>query len=294
MNALPPSDGTDFETHRAYLTGLAYRMLGSVAEAEDVVQDAYLRWHAVRPERIDRPRGFLSKTVTRLCLDRLKSARARRESYTGPWLPEPLLDAPPLSAPAATELGRDLSFALLMALERLSPLERAAFILHDIFDMEFAEVAQVLDRGQAACRQLAARARVRVRSARPRFRPSPDQHRRIAAAFAQAALKGDPSELARLLAQDVVLYSDGGGKAAAALRPITGRDRVSRFIAGLVRKLPAAGGIRIRPQPINGLPGFVIGFADGSLQTVALEALGAEVAAIYIVRNPDKLRHVSY
>ncbi|HEU0031075.1 MAG TPA: sigma-70 family RNA polymerase sigma factor [Kofleriaceae bacterium] len=279
-----------FEAHRRYLRGLAYRMLGSVAEAEDVVQDAFLRWTAADRERVAEPRAFLSRIVTRLALDRLKSARAQREQYVGTWLPEPVVDGhDPIETIA---LADDLSVALLVALERLSPLERAAFLLHDVFDMEFEQVADVLDRSEAAVRQLAARAREHVRQGRARYDGSADAAR-IADAFATAMVSGDVDALAKLLAADAVFYSDGGGKRAAALNPIYGRDKIVRFIIGVTRK---RGGIpdasTVERATINRLPGFVLHSPDG-VETLALEVAGEHIVAIYAVRNPDKLRHLS-
>jgi RNA polymerase sigma-70 factor, ECF subfamily len=293
MAAADRAGAEEFEPHRRHLTGLAYRMLGSLAEAEDAVQEAYLRWHATDQRKVADARAFLSKTVTRLCLDQLKSARVRRETYVGPWLPEPLLEESGLVVETASDYAHDLSVALMLALERLSPLERAAFLLHDVFDMDFAQVAETLGRGEAACRQLAARAREHVRAARPRFPFRPDEGARLAEAFMAAARSGDAGALARLLTADAALHSDGGGKKRAALNVIHGRDKIAAFFAGLVRKETSAiTAIRVRPARINGLPGFVAVEPDGTVQTIALEIAGAEIAAIYVVRNPDKLRHV--
>jgi RNA polymerase sigma-70 factor, ECF subfamily len=282
-------DAAGFEAHRRHLTGLAYRMLGSLAEAEDVVQEAFLRWHAADRAAVANPRAFLAKTVTRLCLDQLKSARARRETYVGPWLPEPVLDEAALAADTNAEFAHDLSVALLLTLERLSPLERAAFLLHDVFDMGYAEVAETLSRSEAACRQLAARAREHVRATRPRYRVSPDEGDRLAAAFRAASQSGDAAALARLLAADAVLYTDGGGRRVAALNPIYGADKISRFVVALAAKYPP---LPARPQRINGLPGFVVPDPEGGAQTVAFAIDGGKIAAIYLVRNPEKLRHV--
>ena len=279
-----------FAEHRNYLVRVAYRMLGSVAESEDVVQDAFLRWARAEDDAHD-PRAYLARIVTRLCLDRLKSAQVRREQYVGTWLPEPLVED------ATTErVADDLSVALLMTLERLTPLERAAFLLHDVFDMDYAEVASVLERSEPAVRQLAARARDHVRETRgdvrSRATPDPASEARLMSAFATAAVTGDVGALATLLAHDAVLYSDGGGKRRAALNPIYGADKIMRFIEGSVRKnpLPAAADA-YRPARINGLPGFVIRGAEG-LETIAIETDGTSVVAIYIVRNPDKLMHL--
>ncbi len=282
-----------FEAHRRALTGLAYRMLGSRAEAEDVVQDAYLRWHAADQAQIEEPRRYLGTVVTRLCLDRMKSAKARREIYVGPWLPEPVVDEA-LDAQPAGDLAHDLSVALMLVLERLSPLERASFLLHDVFGLDFAEVGRALDRSEATCRQLAARARAHIEEGRPRFRATQEEGRRLASAFMAAAQAGDLQTLADLLAQDAVLYSDGGGKRAAALNPIYGPDKIVRFIEGVARKNTGLSASQVRPATVNGLAGFVVREVDGLIDTMAFEVRDGRVAAIYIVRNPEKLRHVKY
>jgi len=269
------------DEHRRFLVGLAYRMLGSLAEAEDVVQDAYLR---TRDVSMDEPRAYLARVVTNLCLDRLKSARVRREEYVGTWLPEPVVEDP------AAPLAEDLSVALLMVLERLSPLERAAFLLHDIFDMDYAAVAKTLERSEAACRQLASRAREHVRQARPQVAPADAHADHIVAAFLTAAATGDVAGLASLLAEDAVLYTDGGGKRRAALNPIHGRDKIARFFIGVRDKNPPP--TNLTPARINGLPGFVF-YIDGEPETIAFEIRDGAIAEIYGVRNPDKLRHIT-
>ena len=293
MNASTEREGASFENHRRALTGLAYRMLGSRAEADDVVQDAYLRWHAVDRDAIAEPRRYLGTVVTRLCLDRMKSARARREVYVGQWLPEPVVDET-LDADAAGDLAHDLSVALMLVLERLSPLERASFLLHDVFGLDFSEVARTLQRGEAACRQLAARARGHIEEARPRFPASREQGTRLAAAFAAAAQKGDVATLTKLLAEDAVLYSDGGGKRAAALQPIRGADKIVRFLAGMARKTPSLMTFDVRRAAVNGLAGFVLREPDGSVDTVAIDHRDGRITAIYLTRNPEKLRHVRF
>jgi RNA polymerase sigma-70 factor (ECF subfamily) len=277
-----------FETHRQFLVGVAYRMLGSIAEAEDVVQDAFLRWRDHTTDVAD-PRAYLATVVTRLCLDLLKSARARREEYVGTWLPEPLVEEP--GPMPGTEVADDVSVALMLTLERLSPLERAAFLLHDVFDVGYAQIAVTLERSEAACRQLVARAREHVRDARPRFARSPDAEQRLVSAFAAAMLSGQIDALSAVLAKDAVLYSDGGGKRKAALNPIYGRDRILRFLTGIQKKSHTTVETA-RPARINGLPGFVLRTEDG-LETLALELRDDAIAAIYLVRNPDKLRHVA-
>lgn len=282
-----------FEARRGAMTGLAYRMLGSRAEAEDVVQDAWLRWRKVEAQTVQEPGAFLNRVVTRLCLDRLKSARARREVYVGEWLPEPVLDAEALS-PDEGGLDADLSVAFLLTLERLSPLERAAFLLHDVFDRPFAEVAAALDRSEAACRQLAARARAHVRQDRPRQKASPEAERRLAEAFMTAVVTGDAQGLKTLLAEDVVMHADGGGKINANLNPIFGVEKSIRLIEGVMRKFPPPEGVMPRLARINGMAGIVIAYPDGRVhQTMALEIAGDRIVAVYTVRNPEKLKGLS-
>jgi len=276
-----------FEALRPRLARLAYRMLGSLAEAEDVVQSAWLRWHDVDLDGIATPAAYLSRIVTRLCLDQMKSARARHETYFGSWLPEPLVEE--------TEGvdADDLTLTLMMALERLSPLERAAFLLHDVFAVPLDEVATTLEREGPAVRQLAARARKHVRDARPRFPVAPDEGDRIAKAFFAATRSGDTNSLRALLAETVVAKSDGGGKVLAFPNAVVGADRVLRLIAGIARKFDGAGFRMLRPMRIDGLPGYVSIDRGGALQTTALEIEDGRITAIYITRNPEKLGHVA-
>jgi RNA polymerase sigma-70 factor (ECF subfamily) len=282
-----------FETCRPHLIGLAYRMLGTMSEAEDIVQEAFLRWYRDDRRTVAAPRAYLSRIVTRLSLDHLKSARVKRESYVGVWLPEPLIQAAIDGTEAATALADDLSVAMLLALERLSPLERAAFLLHDVFDLPFTAVAETLGRNEAACRQLVVRARRHVRDGRPRFPVSAAEGATIAQAFFSASRSGDVTGLQRLLADDVVLYTDGGGRRHAAIRPIFGRDRVTRLFAGLVRKGLLGGSRLLRQCTINSLPGFVSIEADGIVQTTAFACTDGVITAVYVVRNPDKLGHLA-
>jgi RNA polymerase sigma-70 factor (ECF subfamily) len=291
MSAANDDAARSFEPLRGALIGLAYRMLGSRAEAEDIVQDAYLRWHATDRAAVREPRAFLSKAVTRLCLDHLKSARARREDYVGPWLPEPVLDDGALSAEGAGEYANDLSVALLLTLERLSPLERAAFLLHDVFDLSFEQVGETLGREAAACRQLAARARSHVREEKPRFRPSREEEGRVFAAFVAAAGNGDIAALSKVLAQDAVFYSDGGGKVKAALKPIHGPELIARFLVGVLGKYGTPE-MRYRATRVNGMPGLVLYEPQGPFQTFSLEIRDGLIQRLYTVRNPDKLRHL--
>src|SRR5688572_6533885 len=300
-----------FEPYRRRLLGLAYRMLGSMADAEDAVQETYLRWHGADRNKVLDPRAFLMTTTTRICLDMLTSARARREEYVGPWLPEPVVDTAALAPDSRTELAEDLSIALLLTLDRLSPLERAAFLLHDVFDFSFNEVAAALERSEAACRQLAARARAHVREVRPRGASQPvspkprggeggavrsgeldKKHEQLMSAFVTATSSGDLDALKQLLASDVRVVTDGGGKVAAALNVLDGADRAARFLVGAARK-----GWRddytLRFATINNLPGMIIGGPEGPVQTAAFEIEDGVILALYVVRNPDKLRHLA-
>jgi RNA polymerase sigma-70 factor (ECF subfamily) len=284
MDAPNTDAAADFEPHRKLLTGLAYRMLGSVAEADDVVQDAFLRWREVDRAAVDEPRAYLTRIVSRLCLDRMKSASHRREQYVGVWLPEPVV------AEAAASLADDLSVALLLALERLSPLERAAFLLHDVFDMDYVAIGDAIGREEAACRQLAARARAHVRDQRPRYEPNDAEARALADAFVTAAATGDTAALARMLADGAVLYSDGGGKRRAALNPIVGKDRILRFYEGIRCGFPPLHATE--RTTLNGLPGFVFHTSEGT-ETMAFEITDGAITAIYGIRNPDKVGHLA-
>jgi RNA polymerase sigma-70 factor, ECF subfamily len=293
-----------FEPYRQRLLGLAYRMLGSMADAQDAVQETYLRWHGADRDKVSDERAFLMTTTTRICLDVLGSARARREEYVGPWLPEPILDTAALAPDSHTELAEDLSIALLLTLERLSPLERSAFLLHDVFDFSFGEVASALQRSEAACRQLATRARAHVRSVRPSGATEPTtrpgeiqaSHAQLMAAFAAATRSGDVDALKQLLASDARVVTDGGGKVRAALKVIEGADDVARFLVDVTRSREDQWWqphFTVRFAMVNGLPGAVIDGSDGPVSTAAFEIEGGVVRALYIMRNPDKLRHLA-
>ena len=287
MSSSRPRDNDPIAPHRRRLLGLAYRMLGSRSDAEDVVQDAYLRF--VDASDVRNPEAFLVTVVTRLCLDRLRSARAQREIYVGPWLPEPVFDTDGLSADAATEFADDLSFALLLALDRLSPQERAAFLLHDVFDVPFSEIATMIDRSEPACRQLATRARRAVRDERPMSAAAPDHHAHLLQAFLEAVASGNLSQLTGLLRDDAVALTDGGGRKAAALNPVQGADKVARLFIGLAGKAVGRD-VHIEPAMINGSIGALL-YLDGELDhSISINVDGEKIAAIYLVRNPDKLR----
>ena len=283
-----PDPATDaFQAHRPRLVRLAYRMLGSTAEAEDVVQNAWLRWRTVDPAEVREPAAWLTRTTTRLALDVLKSARARRETYVGTWLPEPLVE------PEQDDVHDDLTLTLMVALERLSPLERAAFLLHDVFGVAFDEVATTLDRDATAVRQLAARARRHVRAGGPRYAVEREEGERIARAFFNASASGDVQTLSALLADRATLRADGGGKVLAFHNPIEGAQRILRLFAGLARKYGPGAFEYIRPMWIDGLPGYVSLERGSVLQTTALAIEDGRIADIFITRNPDKLARVA-
>lgn len=282
-------DRTDaFLAEKPRLLRLAYRYLGRVADAEDAVQDAWLRWSAA--EGVDNPAAWLSTVVTRLCLDRLKSAAAQRESYVGPWLPEPLVGA----AEPPSDTALDISFAVMRSLEALSPEERAAFFLHDLFETPYDEIARTLGKTQAACRKLAERARAHMAGERRRYAPGQTDIDRFMTAFATAVAQGDEAPLREILAADVEFVSDGGGRKAAALNVLRGRNPIVRFLLSIARKTLAAGTVETRPAHINGSAGLLF-FVNGALdQSFAfdLDAEGA-IATFYAVRNPDKLTHLA-
>lgn len=275
--------------HRERLLGLAYRMLGSFVDAEDVLQDAYLRFAGADQEAIRSAEAYLVRIVTRLCLDRLKSARAQREIYVGPWLPEPVTDVEPVTPETAAELADDLSFALMLTLERLSGPERAAFLLHDVFDAPYSEVATALGKSEPACRQLAARARKAVRKERPERHADAREHKLLLSSFIEAAASGDVSRLRTLLADEVIAYSDGGGVKAAALNPIFGADKVARFFNGVIRKSAARSEeITFQFTTLNGLPGLLV-FVNGDLDhSLSIDVTDQRISTIYTVRNPEK------
>jgi RNA polymerase sigma-70 factor, ECF subfamily len=273
-----------FDPLRRKLMRLAYRMLGSVTDAEDMLQEAFIRWMRADRGEIREPEAFLRRVVTRLCLDQLKSARHLRETYIGPWLPEPVVED--------GDEPEDVTLPLMLALERLSPLERAALLLHDVFGQPFEEIAETLDRDVAACRQLAARARRNVREARTRYTVDAKRGLEMAQAFFTASRSGDMTALSAMLAADVGLHSDGGGKRQAAITPILGHDAVMKVHNYLAEKIWPAGSALLRVGLINGLPGFVTREADGELQTTALQIEDGAIVAIYVMRNPDKLRHL--
>ena len=268
-------------------------MLGSVADAEDVVQEAYLRWRRVSDRgEVSSPGAYLSTVVTRLCIDRLRSARARREEYVGPWLPEPLVAEPSKNAAdRAVVLNESVSMAFLVLLESLSPTERAVFVLREVFGYGYDEVSRLVGKSEANCRQIARRARESVAARRPRFEASPGQEDRLVRRFLDVCSTGDMDGLLEVLSEDITLWSDGGGKARAALNPIHGPGKVARFLLAILDKAPP--GFAVRLARINGRPGLVGYFGDGRPQSVvAFDVAEGRIRAIRIVVNPDKLRSV--
>ena len=282
------TDTDAFEAQRPRLTRLAYRMLGSVAEAQDAVQDAWLRWRRAGDDVAD-PAAWLVRTTTRLCIDRMRAAKSQRDAYRGPWLPEPLIED---LAVDPVERAEDVSVAFLLALERLSPLERAVFLLHDVFEEDYAEVAETLGKTEPAVRQLATRARAHVKEARPRFTVSQEDAAKLAAAFMMAAAQGDMSALSAMLAQDAVMVTDGGGKRKAALRPLIGREDIVRLMEGLAWRGGEGQSLSFRSVRINGYPGLIMVREDGPMTVAFQPGAGGKLAGIYMVRNPDKLGHL--
>ncbi|MEZ4473280.1 MAG: RNA polymerase sigma factor SigJ [bacterium] len=270
-----------FEDQRRRCLALAYRLLGSAADAEDIVQEAWLRWRTV--DDIRQPAAWLTTTVTRLCLDHQKSARVRRETYVGPWLPEPL---------ATTDADVDpdtVSMAFLLLLERLSPLERAVFLLRRVFDLDYAAVARTLDRSEAAIRQLAHRADAHLRAARPRYAPTRDQHQALLLRFLMATQAGDLAPLQALLAEDATAWTDSGGHVRAARRVVRGRLHVARLFQGLARK-PDSRGLQPELRQLNGWPAVILRRDEAVETAILIETDGALIYAVHVVRNPEKLR----
>ena len=281
-----------FEEHRALLFSVAYRMLGSVAEAEDVLQETFIRWQRARSsgEEIRSPKAFLVTVASRLCINHLESARSRREEYVGEWLPEPLVTQEEGTG-RQIEVDESVSMALLLMLERLTPSERAVFLLHEVFDYRHAEIAEALGVTEASCRQLLRRARRHVRLSRPRFRAPATEHSELLERFARAAGNGDMDQLVSLLSGSVVMHTDGGGNASALRLPIHGPERVAQASVHGLRRLLALG-VRQRVVQINGRAG-IVSYVDGRPQSVfTIEEKDGRIEAIYVVTNPEKLGHL--
>lgn len=279
------SSVSEFELHRRHLFAIAYRMLGTVVDAEDAVQEAFLRWQQSDRSQVENSRAFLSTTVTRLCIDRLRSARTAREKYVGPWLPEPICGCS--SEPDSAELAESLSIAFLVALETLSPVERAAFLLRDVFQYDFDQIADIVGKSSANCRQIVSRAR---RNLKKRRRREPADRKRadeLTDAFLSACRNGDLEELVSLLSEDVTLCSDGGGQVPSALRPISGTQNVARFLLGIMNKAPD--GLAIHRCAVNGQPGIVASLQESPVSVLTTDCDDRQISAVYIINNPGKL-----
>jgi RNA polymerase sigma-70 factor (ECF subfamily) len=280
----------DFESYRPMMFGIAYRMLGSAMEAEDMVQEAYLRYQATPPDSIRNLKSFLGTVITRLCLDQLKSARAQRETYIGPWLPEPVLTGAPHMEVNRLIEYESISMAFLVLLESLTPVERAVFLLREVFDYEYAEIADIVDKEEAACRQLFSRAKKHIAEHRPRFKSTPEEQREMISRFWQAVVAGEMEGLMNLLAEDITWWSDGGGKVSAARRPLHGRDEVARFVLGIARQAPPD--LSIDVAEVNGQQAVIMRIAGKVYYVWMFDMHGGLIREVHAVGNPDKLKHV--
>jgi len=280
-----------FNEHKPLLFSIAYRMLSTVADAEDLVQETFIRWHGANHEQIESPKAWLSTVITRLCINHLKSARVQREQYIGPWLPEPLVADQAVDPAENAKLADSLSLAFLVVLENLSPTERAVFILREVFSYEFSDVALIVEKSEANCRQILTRARKHIEERSPRFDTLPEQAEQLLQQFEQSILTGNMQGLLDLLAKDVVLVSDGGGKARAVLRPIHGADHVSRLLIGAAQKFGSKTQV-LRHTTVNGLPGTVSFDGGRVIRVVALGIRDGRIQSVFIVTNPDKLRRL--
>ncbi len=280
-----------YETHRPHLFGVAYRMLGTVADTEDVLQDAFLRWQDTNHGAVTSPRAYLTATVTRLAIDRLRQLKTRREDYVGPWLPEPLVQRPNAHVNELAELADAISMAILSVLEQLGPVERAVFLLREVFDYDYPDIAPVVDRSVANCRKIFQRARDHVHTAQVRYAPTPEQHQSVTRQFMTSIRSGDLDGLIAVLKDDIALTPDGGGKVPSARVPLIGAQRVARFLIGIARKAPPS--LRLHSCMVNGQPGVWMEI-DGVVNGVMTWDIDADrIAAIRIVSNPDKLQHIT-
>jgi RNA polymerase sigma-70 factor (ECF subfamily) len=280
-----------FNQHRPRLMGIAYRMLGSRVDAEDILQDTYLRWHHTDTSVIDNAEAWLVTATTRLCIDKLRSVKTERERYIGPWVPEPIVSDDPSSPEHAAIMAGDISLAFLLTLERLAPEERAAFLLREVFDFEYGEIARVLAKNESACRQIVHRAKDRVQQNRPRFTVAADAHKRLLDRFIAATGNGDEEQMLQLFADDIRMYADGGGKVTAALRILNGGARVMRLHRAIARRMIGMA-VRYEQVNVNGEIGL-LRYVDGKLDAVySFVTDGARILELYVVRNPDKFTGV--
>jgi RNA polymerase sigma-70 factor, ECF subfamily len=289
MRVVDHHGSEELEGERGRLFAIAYGMLGSSVEAEDVVQEALLRWHEEDRSAVRSPAAFLTTMVTRLAIDRLRSAERRRVEYVGPWLPEPLVSE--LDAAEVVSEAEQLSLALVATLERLNPVERAVFLLRDVFDFDYSEIAESVDTAEANCRQIGRRARARVGEPHRRFRPTVEEERELLRVFVAATQRGDTEALTGLLARDAVLWTDGGDRVKAARKPVDRAERIARFLVNIASSEPP--GLRTRPVRVNGDPGLRTDTESGPRGVVALELAEGQIIGVRIVVNPDKLRHLA-
>jgi len=285
-----------FETYRSYLFSIAYRMLGSAMDAEDMVQETYLRYQTTPPETIHSLKAYLTTILTRLCMDQLQLARRKRELYVGPWLPEPIRTATPSEAAAPeehVETEESISLAFLVLLEQLQPFERAVFLLREVSEYESAEIATMLDKSEAACRRSFSRAKLHLRAHRPRFGASAETHRQLLSGYFQAIETGEMTPLMNLLSENVTLWADGGGKVkGAATRPLTGREAVARFSVGARQRFVPPAGFQVEMAEVNGEPALVIRVGAQAVFVLSIEVEQGRIQAIRIIANPEKLTRV--
>ncbi len=278
-----------FTSYRPLLFSIAYRMLGTVMDAEDILQETFLRWQQSSTENVENPRAFLSAVVTRLCIDQLRSARRQREEYIGPWLPEPFIANEPSQLDSVI-MSESLSMAFLVLLEKLNPVERAVYLLHEVFDYDYAEIAYIVGKSEENCRQLFSRAKKYIVERRPRFQTNSEQDQRLLLQFQRALSDGDMNGLLETLAEDIVLYSDGGGKVTAARNPVRGSKKVAQFFLGIAKKAPP--GLEVRFALVNGLPGCVNYFNNSPLNVFAFQIIDGRIQNIFGVSNPEKLKRI--
>lgn len=281
-----------FEEHRKLLFGIAYRMLGTVMDAQDMVQDTFLRWQQTPHEEVNSARAWLTTVITRLCINHLKSARVQRETYFGPWLPEPLVAERESQPVENAQLADSLSLAFLVLLETLTPTERAVFILREVLNCEFSEIAPIVKRSEVNCRQILVRARKHVEERRPRFDASPEQAEELMLQFQRAVINGEIENLLSILASDVVLMSDGGGKAPALSKPLRGAESLARLVVGARRRFDSKTE-QVKKVTVNGLPGLVSFEGDRAVRVTAFGISDGRIHALFIITNPDKLRHLA-
>ena len=281
-----------FNNYRNYLFAIAYRMLGSAMDAEDMVQETFLRWQNRSEAEIESPKSYLAAIITRLCIDQLRSAQVQRETYVGSWLPEPILMESTQNSEGMVAMSESISMAFMLLLESLSPTERAVYLLREIFDYEYREIAQIVDKSEANCRQIVRRAKQHIKNGRPRFQTTPAEQQHLLLEFTQACLNGDLTGLMAVLADDVVEYSDGGGKVSAATRPIHGADRVARFTLGILKKAPP--NMTQQFGMVNGEPAIIAFIENEPIVVMVFEIGNGRIQNIYTINNPDKLQRISY